>query len=361
MLAVLILAVGCAIIISAMCSVFEAVLYSLSMAHVELMSENNPKQAGIMKSLKENIDQPITAILTLNTIANTIGAAVAGAAAVAVFGQGSLLWFSLSFTLAILLCSEILPKNIGVVYCKQIAPFIAQPLAVMILLLKPAIWLCKAVTRLVPDSDQANQISAEEVKTIARLSRKSGEIAANQELVISNILQLGDKSVRQVMTPRTVTFSLEKSLSIEEASLYEDKWRMHSRVPVYDKDKDNVVGIVMTQEVLIAAAMDQNKLSLGKMMRPVHFVPETAPLDRVFVDFFDRHQHLFVVVDEYGSVTGVISMEDIIEEIVGREIVDESDETKNMRELARIRKKLVPVEDSHEITAVKQEDDSEHA
>lgn len=361
MLAVLILAVSFAIIISAMCSVFEAVLYSLSIAHVELMSESHPKQAGIMKRLKENIDQPITAILTLNTIANTIGAAVAGAAAVAVFGQGSLLWFSLTFTLAILLCSEILPKNIGVAYSKQLAPYIAQPLAAMILLLKPAIWLCKAVTRLVPDSEQANQISAAEVKTIARLSRKSGEIEANQELVISNILQLGDKSVRQVMTPRTVTFSLEKSLSIEEASQFEDKWRMHSRVPVYNSDTDNVVGIVMTQDVLMALAMDQDKLTLGKMMGPVHFVPETAPLDRVFVDFFDRHQHLFVVVDEYGSVTGVISMEDIIEEIVGREIVDESDETKNMRELARIRKKLVPVEESNEITAPEQLDDSEHA
>lgn len=361
MLTVLILAVGCAIIISAMCSVFEAVLYSLSIAHVELMSESHPRQAGIMKRLKENIDQPITAILTLNTIANTIGAAVAGAAAVAVFGQGSLLWFSLSFTLAILLCSEILPKTLGVVYSRQMAPYISRPLALMILLLKPAIWLCQAVTRLVPDSDQANQISAEEVKTIAKLSRKSGEIEANQELVIANILQLGEKSVRQVMTPRTVTFSLDQSLTIAEAAQFEDQWRMHSRVPVYNKDKDNVVGIVMTQDVLIAAAVDQDKLTIEQLMRPVHFVPETAPLDRVFVDYFDRHQHLFVVVDEYGSVTGVISMEDIIEEIVGREIVDESDTTKNMRELARIRKKLVPGDDTSENTAPDQEDDSEPA
>lgn len=361
LLTVLILAVGCAIIISAMCSVFEAVLYSLSIAHVELMSESHPRQAGIMKRLKENIDQPITAILTLNTIANTIGAAVAGAAAVAVFGQGSLLWFSLSFTLAILLCSEILPKTLGVVYSRQMAPYISRPLALMILLLKPAIWLCQAVTRLVPDSDQANQISAEEVKTIAKLSRKSGEIEANQELVIANILQLGEKSVRQVMTPRTVTFSLDQSLTIAEAAQFEDQWRMHSRVPVYNKDKDNVVGIVMTQDVLIAAAVDQDKLTIEQLMRPVHFVPETAPLDRVFVDYFDRHQHLFVVVDEYGSVTGVISMEDIIEEIVGREIVDESDTTKNMRELARIRKKLVPGDDTSENTAPDQEDDSEPA
>ncbi len=341
MLSILILAICSAIIISAMCSVFEAVLYSLSAPHVELMAENHPQQAKGMKSLKENIEKPITAILTLNTIANTIGAAVAGAASVAVFGQSSLIWLSASFTLAILLFSEILPKTIGVVYTRQLAPHIVFPLQSMIFLLRPAIWLCQAVTRLVPNNGQAQQISAEELQTIASLSRESGEIEKDQELVIANILQLGKKSVRQVMTPRTVTFSLDQSLTISEAAQHEDNWRMHSRVPVYDNDKDNVVGIVLSQDVLMAAAVNQDDLQLAQLKRTVHFVPETAPLDRIFIDFFDRHQHLFVVVDEYGSVTGVISMEDIIEEIVGREIVDESDTTKNMRELARLREKRI--------------------
>ena len=118
----------------------------------------------------------------------------------------------------------------------------------------------------------------------------------------------------------------------------EGKWRMHSRVPVYDGEPDNVVGVVLSQDVLMAAAVGQDSLKLSQIMRPVHFVPETAPLDRIFIDFFERYQHLFVVVDEYGSVTGVISMEDILEEIIGREIVDESDKARNMRELAMIRK-----------------------
>jgi len=152
------------------------------------------------------------------------------------------------------------------------------------------------------------------------------------------------------MTPRTVTFSADKSLTIEEAGLMEDKWRMHSRVPVYDKDQDDVVGLVLSQDVLMYAALDQDSLTLADCMRPVHFVPETAPLDRVFIDFFDLHQHLMVVVDEYGSVTGVISLEDIIEEILGREIVDESDKNKNMREFARLIKKEETSEnDSEEV------------
>ncbi|WP_448872900.1 hemolysin family protein [Desulfobulbus propionicus] len=339
MLFVFILAVSVALLVSTTCSLFEAILLSLSAPQVELLTETHPKQAQRLREFKENIEQPITAILTLNTLAHTIGASVAGAAAIALFGQDGLIWFSLAFTLAILLFTEILPKTIGVTFAKQLGPFITVPLHLMIVVLKPLIILSQLITRLVPNSHKPHHISAEELKTIASLSRKSGEIEADQEKVIANILQLGEKTVRQVMTPRTVTFSASQTLTIKEAARMEGKWRMHSRVPVYDGEPDNVVGIVMSQDVLMAAAAGQDSIKLSQIMRPVHFVPETAPLDRIFIDFFERYQHLFVVVDEYGSVTGVISMEDILEEIIGREIVDESDKTRNMRELAMIRKK----------------------
>lgn len=339
MLLVFILSIACAMLSSMMCSLFEATLLSLSTTQVELMTESHPRQGLALKKFKDNIDRPITAILALNTISNTIGATVAGASAVALFGQQGLAWFSVSFTLAILLFSEILPKTIGVTFCRSIAPYMIFPLRIMILVSTPLIWLAKIVTRLVPNSNQTHHISAEELKIIASLSRKSGEIEADQEKVISNILQLGDKTVRQVMTPRTVTFSASQALTIKEAARMEGKWSMHSRVPIYDGEPDNVVGIVLSQDVLMAAAVGQDNIKLAQIMRPVHFVPETAPLDRIFIDFFERYQHLFVVVDEYGSVTGVISMEDIIEEIIGREIVDESDKARNMRELAMIRKK----------------------
>lgn len=339
MLLVFILSIVCAMLSSMMCSLFEATLLSLSTTQVELMTESHPRQGLALKKFKENIDRPITAILALNTISNTIGATVAGASAVALFGQKGLAWFSVSFTLAILLFSEILPKTIGVTFCRSIAPYMILPLRIMIVISTPFIWLAKIVTRLVPNSNQTHHISAEELKTIASLSRKSGEIEADQEKVISNILQLGNKTVRQVMTPRTVTFSASQALTIKDAARMEGKWSMHSRVPIYDGEPDNVVGIVLSQDVLMAAAVGQDNIKLAQIMRPVHFVPETAPLDRIFIDFFERYQHLFVVVDEYGSVTGVISMEDIIEEIIGREIVDESDKARNMRELAMIRKK----------------------
>jgi CBS domain containing-hemolysin-like protein len=333
----LILAVGFAVIISATCSVFEAVLYSLPISHIEMISEKKPATAAILMRLKNNIDQPITAILTLNTIANTMGAAVAGAAAAAVFGESNILWFSIFFTLAILLLSEILPKTIGVEFNRSLAPFVARPLQWMVVILKPIIIICQAVTRLIPRRNSAD-VSAEELTTIARLSRKSGQIEEEQERVITNILDLRDKSVRQVMTPRTVTFSLNKDMTVGEAAGLKDKWSTHSRVPIYADNPDNVVGIVLSYEVMKAVAEDRHSLKLDDIKHPVHFVPETAPLNKVFLDFFDRHHHLFVVVDEYGSVTGVISMEDIIEEIMGREIVDESDQTKDMRALARQQK-----------------------
>ena len=339
MLLVFILAVGSALLVSTTCSLLEAVLLSLSTSQVEMMLETHPRQANNLKKLKENIEQPITAILTLNTLAHTIGASVAGASAVALFGQNGLIWFSLTFTLAVLLFTEILPKTIGVTFAKQLGPYIVAPLRVMIMVLKPLIWMAQLMNRLVPNSQKTHHISAEELKTIASLSRQSGEIEADQEKVIANILQLGSKTVRQVMTPRTVTFSAPQALTIKEAARMEGKWRMHSRVPVYEGEPDNVVGIVLSQDVLMAAAVGQDTIQLSQIMRPVHFVPETAPLDRIFIDFFERYQHLFVVVDEYGSVTGVISMEDILEEIIGREIVDESDKARNMRELAMIRKK----------------------
>ena len=343
MLTIFIISVGCALLISATCSVFEAVLLSLSASQVEMMGETHAHQAQSMKKLKQDIEQPITAILTLNTVAHTIGASVAGAAAAALFGQEGLIWFSLLFTVAILIFTEILPKTIGVAFARQLAPYIVRPLLWMIFLLRPFIWLTHAIINLIPNNNRSNRVTAEELKIIASMSMKSGDIEKEQEAVITNILQLGKKTVRQVMTPRTVTFSVSQSLTIGEAATLDEKWRMHSRVPIYEKEPDNVVGIVLSQDVLLAAAMEQNDMELTQIMRPAHFVPETAHLDRIFIDFFERYQHLFIVVDEYGSVTGVISMEDIIEEIIGREIVDESDKAHNMRELARIRKeKLSP-------------------
>jgi len=335
------LAIIIAILVSALCSIFEAVLYSVPSGHVEVLVRDNKRAGKVLKRLKKDIEKPITAILTLNTIANTMGAAVAGASAAAVLGEQYLGWFSAAFTIAILLFSEILPKTAGVAYAKVLAPWIAVPLAWMVRLLAPLIWLCQAVTRIIPRRGADALISAEEIQAIAVLSRKSGAIEPEQEKVIANILELRNKTVRQVMTPRTVTFSLSEHLTLAEAREMKSQWNQHSRAPVYDKDPDDVVGIVLRKDVFLDDPGKQGATRLCDLMHPVHFVPETAPLNRLLVEFFERRQHLFVVVDEYGSVTGVISMEDIIEEIVGREIIDESDKAGDLRELARYKRKLL--------------------
>jgi len=337
----LILATGSAIIISAFCSIIEAVLYSVPQSQVEVMASSGKKSGLILKKLKKNIQQPITAILTLNTIANTMGAAVAGASAAVVFGEENLVWFSVFFTLIILLFSEILPKTAGVAYARILATWIAIPLNGLVKIMSPLIWLCQAVTHLIPRQEKEALVSIEEIQAVAVLGRKSGEIEPQQEKVIANILKLQDKTVRQVMTPRTVVFSLSEHLTISEALKQKEQWSRHSRVPVFDKDQDDVVGVVLSRNVLLSLSEGNKQQKLSELMQPVHFVPEAAPLNRILIEFFEHRIHLFVVVDEYGGVTGVISLEDIIEEIVGREIIDESDKAGNLREYARHKKKLL--------------------
>lgn len=334
MLQTLILSVSLAITVSALCSVCEAVLYTVTASQVEMLKKNGHSSAEHLQSLRADIEKPITAILTLNTIANTIGASVAGAAAAKLFGDENLILFSAAFTLSILVFSEILPKTIGVAYAYKLAPIITFPLRAMVFLLKPIVWLSRSITKLLPQR-QEETISSQEIQTIAALSKQSGDIEENEANIINNILDLKAKIVRQVMTPRTVTFSINEHITVGNAMATLTELSSHSRIPVYSREPDNVTGIVLRKDVLQAAAEGKNKLTLARFKHPAHFVPETAPLNLILMDFFERRQHLFVVVDEYGTMTGVISMEDVLEEIVGQEIIDESDKTKDMRELAR--------------------------
>lgn len=337
MLQTLVISVSFAVIVSALCSVCEAVLYSLTTSQIEMLRKSGTKSGFILHRLRTDIEEPITAILTLNTIANTVGAAVAGAAAAHLFGDSNVLLFSGAFTMTILIFSEIIPKTVGVSYSYRLAPFIAFPIRLMVIVLKPIVYMCRAITRLIPQDSSESTVSAEELQTIAAMSRESGHLEEVQEKVISNIIELKQKTVRQVMTPRTVTFSLDENSTVGDAMEMINRLTSHSRVPVYDSAPDNVTGIIMRKDVLLAAADQKHENPLSSLKGPAHFVPETMPLNMVLIDFFEKRQHLFVVVDEYGSVTGIISMEDVLEEIVGEEIIDESDRTKDMRELARRR------------------------
>jgi len=330
-------AVAAAIVVSGACSLCEAVLYSVPFRHIEGLVQNRKRNGRIFKELRENVERPIAAILTLDTIANTAGAAFAGVAATAVFGSEALGYFSASFTLAILILSEVVPKTAGVVYCKSLVPVVSLPLKGLVTLMSPLIWLIGGITWLISRKKPQESVSPDDLKILARMGLRTGSIKEHQRSVIENILSLDNKTVKAVMTPRTVVFSLSEHLTLEEAARSSDKWE-HSRFPVFDKDREDIVGIVLTRDLFRALARGERDIPLTDLMRPVRFVVETAKLSNVLMEFIGSRQHLFVVIDEYGGLSGIITLEDILEEILGREIVDESDVVADKRELARQRR-----------------------
>lgn len=336
----LIFAVSFAIIISAGCSLFEAVLYSVPLRHIETMVQKKMRSGQIFKELRTDVERPITAILSLNTIANTAGAAIAGSAAAAVFGHQKVIYFTIFFTISILIFSEVIPKTAGVVYARPLVPFVALPLKGLVKIMSPVIWMISHLTNLIAPQKTQDPVSSEELRTMARLSLRSGGIKHYQEIVIGNILSLDTRTVKHVMTPRTVIYSLSEHITVEEACNKSNRWE-HSRLPVYDKDQEDIVGIVLTKELFIALAEGKNCTPLTDLMRPVNFVVETAKLNNVLMDFTGARDQLFVVIDEYGGLSGLISLEDILEEILGREIMDESDEVVDKRELARERRRQI--------------------
>jgi CBS domain containing-hemolysin-like protein len=336
----LVVAVALAVLLSAMCSLFEAVLYSVPVSHIEKLAHRGRASGRILKELRRHVDRPISAILSLNTIANTAGAAVAGASAASVFGREALPYFSAVFTLAILIFSEVVPKTAGVVYSRPLAVPIARPLQALVWVFAPLVWLCRGVTRLIQRRRVDHDISEEELIVMARLGLQAGTIEADELEVIENILELERTRARRVMTPRSVMVALDHALSVDEARL-ETGVLTHSRIPVFDGTPDNVIGIVHRRDILTAVADGKGATTVGQLMQAVHFVPDSITLDRALRLFLERRQHLMVVVDEHGGVAGILTLEDVLEEILGREIVDEFDETADLRETARRRREKI--------------------
>ncbi len=339
----LLLAVGLAVVISAFCSLSEAVLYSVPWSHLEQMRKSGKKSGILLFELRGNVERPISAILTLNTVANTAGAAVAGAFAAALFGTESLLYFSIAFTLIILVFSEVIPKTMGVMYSRQLAGWLAKPIWFLVKIFSPAIWVLSSVTRVVGRKKVGPDASEEDLRAVISMTRRAGVIKAYEELSIRNILTLDTKMVKEVMTPRTVIFSFPVHWTVAQAKEIKNIWP-HSRIPVYDEDdSEDIVGIVYRRELLEALANDQDDLELGRIMKPVQFVLETMTLDKLLVRFLESRMHMFIVLDEYGGLAGLVSLEDVLEEILGSEIVDETDQVVDMRELARQRRRQVAV------------------
>ena len=336
----LVVAVGLAVSISALCSLFEAVLYSVPVGHIEALAESGRTSGRILKALRDRVDRPIAAILSLNTIANTAGAAIAGAAAVKVFGDDRLVWFSVFFTLAILVLSEVIPKTLGVVYARPLASPVARPLLALVWIFRPIIWFTSQLTALMTRGSAQPDVSVEEITVLAKLGLQAGTLDAGKGAVIENILSLDERDVRDIMTPRTVMSSLSASLTLGELK---DSHKLtgvfdHSRVPVFDMDADDVVGMVLRRDVLTAMAEDKFDRRLEEFMRPVDFIAETLSVNRLLRRLLETGQHLVLVIDEYGGLAGLVTLEDVLEEILGIEIVDEFDPAVDMRELAHRRR-----------------------
>ncbi len=327
--------VGLATLVSAFCSIAEAVLYSVPSSFIERLRKSGKKSGILLGEMRKKIKEPIAAILTLNTIANTAGAALAGAIAGGVFGAENLGYFSLVFTLIILIFSEILPKTIGVVYAKGLAAPLARPMYGLVWFFKPAIWLTNWLVHFIVAQKTGPTSSEEDLMAVISLTRKAGAIKSYEERSMRNILTLDKKMVRDVMTPRTVIFSLPSHLTVSEARQLKTSWP-NSRIPVYDDDDpEDIIGLVYRRDVMEALADDRDDVRISQLMQQVRFVVESLTLDRLLAKFLESRIHLFVVLDEYGGLAGVVTLEDVLEEILGNEIVDETDQVVDMREFAR--------------------------
>ncbi|BDQ38945.1 hypothetical protein SYK_33050 [Pseudodesulfovibrio nedwellii] len=333
----LVLAVGVAVFVSMFCSVAEAALYSMSWADIEKLKDSGSKSAALLHKLRFNVDEPITAILTLNTCAHTAGAAVAGWAWANLYGKETLWLFTVAFTVIILIFTEILPKTLGVVYSDRIAPPLARPLLGLVWIFKPVIAVMSVLSKAMHKKNAGPDHTEDDIRAIVSLTRRSGVIKPYEEQSIRNILSLDSKTVERIMTPRTVVFSLSADMTVAEARESHPTWP-HSRIPVFDDDPEEIVGVVYRRLVLEALADDRDDLKLSDIMRPVRFVLETVTLDKLLVQFLGSRMHLCVVLDEYGGVAGVVTLEDVLEEILGSEIVDETDQVVDMRELARMQR-----------------------
>lgn len=334
----LVITVFLATLISACCSTTEAMLYSLPWTYIEKLRASGSKTGELLFYMRTNIDRPIMAVLTLNTVANTAGSAVAGAFAAAALGAENVPLFAVFFTILILVFGEIVPKTLGVAYAQSLAIILVQPLRLLMILFQPILWTGSFITRLISPEQSAPEATEDDIRVLASLSRKAGGIQPYEETAISNILALDQKRVHDVMTPRTMVFSLPVDASMDEAYHNPDFWHF-SRIPVYDEDNEDIVGIVQRRQVALMRGTEGGTAkTLGDIMKPIRFVLESLTLDKVLKLFLESRQHLFAVLDEYGGLAGVISLEDVLEEMLGQEIMDESDVDADLRAVAKIRR-----------------------
>jgi len=324
-----------ALVISFMCSVLEAVLLTAPMSFITMLEKEGRPGANLLKRYKQDIDKPISAILSINTIAHTVGAAGVGAQSNVVFGEE---WFAVTsavLTFLILAFSEILPKSLGCSYWRSLAIPAARVIHVLVIITYPLVVLSEVITHIVSGKNKSAVVSREEVSAMVTVGAEEGVLEKKENSMIQNLLKLDAIKARDIMTPSSVVEMAEESMTLREF-YHNEAFRTYSRIPIYNEENDDyITGYVLRQSILEKLAEDKFDLRLTDIMRPVLSFSENESVSKIWEKLLAKKEHISVIIDEYGCFRGIVTMEDVIETMLGTEIVDEKDTVTDMQEFAR--------------------------
>ncbi len=326
--------------ISFLCSILESVLLSVQMSYVSVLEKESPSVGKLLRSHKENINESIASILILNTIANTLGAAVVGAQASKLWGDDAMVYVSIFLTFAILFFSEIIPKTIGAIYWKALAPLAARFIHFFIFITYPLIQITLLVTNNISKGQKdINNTTKDELLANMQLSEDQGVIDEQESDFIENVLKFDGIKVHEILTPRTVVFALDGEMTIKEVMETQEDIFTFSRIPVYHDSIEQVTGIVLTKEIFRQSMVDDS-VSISTIQDDIFSINENLPVEKALDMFINKRQHMFLVTDSYDQTEGILTLEDCVETLLGLEIMDESDNDEDMRIYAKQQMKL---------------------
>ncbi len=317
----------------------EAVLLSTPMSFLRVKLENGKTGARHLIKLKQNIDRPLSAILTLNTVAHTVGAAGVGAQAVKLFGEAYFGLVSAILTILILVVTEIFPKTIGARYWRELAVSSGAVIRIMIFVTYPLVILASFITKMFSSKSGEHTTSREEISALANIGAEEGIFGEKENKIIQNLIRLKTIKTSEVMTPRVVVSVADENMELDDF-LKNKEYLKFSRIPIYAENDEHITGYVFRQTVFEKLAEDNVGLKLKDLKRDIVFIPDSKPLFGVWELLLEKKEHIAVVVDEYGGMDGIVTMEDIIETLLGFEIIDEKDTVADMQQFARERWKM---------------------
>lgn len=333
MMTLLLLYLFIALITSFICSVMEAVLLSTPVSYLKAKLEQGHSYAQTFNKLKADIDKPLSAILTLNTIAHTVGAAGVGAQATIVFGEAYFGLVSAVLTILILVLTEIIPKTIGANYCRELMGISARIIQVMVFITYPLVVASSFLTRLLSRKESEYTTSREEISALATIGKEEGIFDDNENKILQNLIKLKRIRITEIMTPRIVVVTAEENMTLKEF-LIKKEYLHFSRIPVYHDHRENITGYVFREEVFEKLAEDRFELALKDIRRNIVTFPRGITLFNAWEKLLNEKEHIALIIDEFGGMEGVATLEDIIETLLGFEIIDEKDRVADMQQFA---------------------------